>query len=75
VTVAVLGRALKRLGKNLERVPLRLSHFEKADGIWLANSLMGLMPVSSLDGRSLPLSQGTNRFLMDCLAAETVRTK
>jgi branched-subunit amino acid aminotransferase/4-amino-4-deoxychorismate lyase len=56
-------------------VPLRLSHLEEADGLWLANSLMGLMPVSSLDGRSLPLSQGTNRFLMDCLAAETVRTK
>jgi len=70
VTVAVLARALQRGGKTLESVPLRLSHLEEAEGLWLANSLMGLMPVSSLDGRPLPLSQETSRFLNDCLAAE-----
>jgi branched-chain amino acid aminotransferase len=75
VTVAVLARALKRQGKHLEWVPLRLSHLEDADGLWLANSLMGLMPVSSLEGRALPLSQETSRFLMDCLTAEVVRTR
>lgn len=70
VTVAVLARALQREGKTLERLPLRLSHLEEADGLWLANSLMGLMPVSSLDGPALAVSPETSRFLRDCLAAE-----
>jgi branched-chain amino acid aminotransferase/para-aminobenzoate synthetase component 1 len=74
VTVAVLARALNRQGKNLERATLRISHLEEADGLWLANSLMGLMPVSSLDGGPLPLSQEISRFFIDCLAAEAVRT-
>jgi branched-chain amino acid aminotransferase len=74
VTVAVLARALERRWKNLAWEPLHLSHLEEADGLWLANSLMGLMPVSSLDGRALPLSQETSRFLVDCLFAEAVKT-
>ncbi len=74
VTVAVLARALKRRGKNLEWAPLRLSDIEQADGLWLANSLMGLMPMSSLEGRALPLSQETSGFLMECLAAEAEKT-
>jgi len=74
VTVAVLARALEHRGNNLEWAPLHLSHLTEADGLWLANSLMGLMPVSSLEGRALPLSQETSRFLMDCLAAEAERT-
>ena len=74
VTVAVLGQALQHQGKNLEWVPLHLPDLKEADGLWLANSLMGLMPVSSLDGRPLPLSPETSRFLVDCLAAEVVRT-
>jgi branched-chain amino acid aminotransferase/para-aminobenzoate synthetase component 1 len=75
VTVAVLAQGLQRQGKNLEWVPLNPSRLEEADGLWLANSLMGLMPVSSLDGRALPLSQETSGFLMDCLAAEAVWTR
>jgi branched-chain amino acid aminotransferase len=75
VTVAVLARALERRGKNLAWAPLHLSHLAEADGVWLANSLMGLMPVSSLEGRALPLSQETSRFLMDCLVAEAVKTR
>lgn len=74
VTLAVLARSLERRGKNLEQTRLSLSQIEQADGLWLANSLMGLMPVSSLAGGSLPLSQETSRFLMDCLAAEADRT-
>jgi len=70
VTIAVLARALRRLGSNLERSPLRLAHMQEADGIWLANSLLGIMPVSSLEGRIIPLLPATTRFLQDCLAQE-----
>ena len=75
VTLAVLARALRSQKKSLEWTPLHLSHLAEADGIWLANSLMGLMPVSSLEGRALPLSQETSRFLTDCLAAKAAETK
>ncbi len=73
VTVAVLTRALQRQGKNLERKTLQLSDLLKADGLWLVNSLMGVMPVSSLEEHPLQLSQETSRFLMGCLAAEAAR--
>lgn len=75
VTLTVLARSLKRRGKDLEQTPIHLSHLGIANGLWLANSLMGLMPVSSLEGTPLPLSQETSRFLTDCLAAEAVRTE
>jgi branched-chain amino acid aminotransferase len=70
VTIAVLARALRRLGSNLEQSSLRLAHVQEADGIWLANSLLGIMPVSSLEGRIIPLLPATTRFLQDCLAQE-----
>jgi branched-chain amino acid aminotransferase len=70
VTVAVLARSLKHHGKKLEQSPLALSQVEQADGLWLANSLMGLMPVSSLAGRSMPLAPETSRFLQGCFFRE-----
>lgn len=70
VTLAVLGRALKRQGKNLERVPLPLSLVQEADGLWLANSLMEIMPVSSVQEKSVPLLSESTRFLQECLAQE-----
>jgi branched-chain amino acid aminotransferase len=73
VTVAVLARALERQGKNLERARLQLSQVQQADGLWLANSLMGIMPVSSLMGRSVPLAPEKTRFLQECLAQEAQR--
>jgi len=73
VTVAVLARSLKRRGKNLEQTPRSLSEVEQADGLWLANSLMGLMPVSSLAGKPVPLAAETFARLQECLAQEARR--
>jgi branched-chain amino acid aminotransferase len=70
ITVAVLVRALKRRGRNLEREQLQLPQVQEADGLWLANSLMGIMPVSSLAGRSVRQSPEKTKFLQECLAEE-----
>ena len=73
VTVAVLARSLKRRGKNLEQTPRSLFEVEQADGLWLANSLMGLMPVSALAGKPVPLASETFARLQECLAQEARR--
>jgi branched-chain amino acid aminotransferase len=73
VTVAALARALERQGRNLERARLQLSQVQEADGLWLANSLMGVMPVSSLEGKSVPQASEKTRFLQECLAQEAQR--
>ncbi len=70
VTLAVLTRALGRRGERLAMVPTSTSHLREADGLWLANSLMGLMPVSHLDGEEIPVSPKTTQYLRACLVAE-----
>ncbi|MEW6657793.1 MAG: aminotransferase class IV [Thermodesulfobacteriota bacterium] len=69
VTCAVLGRGLARRGFSLKTVPTTPLQLSQADGLWLANSLMGVMPVSSLDGRGLPISEATG-LLQECLKSE-----
>ena len=69
VTIGVLGRGLARRGISLTDVPTTPARLAQADGLWLANSLMGLMPVSSLDGRGLPISEATG-LLQECLKSE-----
>jgi branched-chain amino acid aminotransferase len=66
VTIGVLGRALARRGRSLTAVPATPARLAEADGLWLVNSLMGVMPVSSLDGRTVPISQET-ALLHECL--------
>jgi branched-chain amino acid aminotransferase len=56
VTVAVLRQALSRSGVFLTAKSATVARLCLAQGVWLANSLMGLLPVSSLDGRPLPVS-------------------
>ena len=68
VTLAVLARALARRGERLEWVPTSPSRLREAEAVWLANSLMGLMPVSALDGAEIPVSPDTTRYLQECLA-------
>jgi branched-chain amino acid aminotransferase/para-aminobenzoate synthetase component 1 len=74
ITAAVLARALERQGKKLERKYMHNKDLPEMDGLWLANSLMGLMPVASVEGSALPLSPKNSAFLMNCLAAEALRT-
>ena len=59
VTVTVLSRGLAPRGLALEPRPTTVAQLQEADGLWLANSLMGLMPVASLHGTPVPLSQAT----------------
>ncbi|MFA5111892.1 MAG: aminotransferase class IV [Desulfobaccales bacterium] len=68
VTVAVLRRGLAAQGLRLEERTTTVAHLKAIDGLWLANSLMGLMPVAALDGTPLPLSPAT-AFLRGVLSA------
>lgn len=72
VTVAVLGRALAREGLWLTEVPTTPARLQQADGVWLANSLMGLMPVAAIDGETIPVSE-KSVFLQEMLWAEARR--
>jgi len=72
VTLAVLARALQQEGINLARRTLDLAELQQADGLWLVNSLMGVMPASALGGRSIPLLPEITRFLQQCLERQAV---
>jgi branched-chain amino acid aminotransferase/para-aminobenzoate synthetase component 1 len=67
VTLAVLRRGLSARGRTLEACPTSLTQLQAANGLWLANSLMGLMPVASIDGTPVPISEAT-AFLQEVLA-------
>ncbi|MGO8763115.1 MAG: aminotransferase class IV [Desulfobaccales bacterium] len=67
VTVSVLGRGLAARGLTLETRPTTVAQLQAAHGLWLANSLMGLMPVAAIDGTPMPLSEATS-FLQEILA-------
>jgi len=59
VTLAVLGRGLAARGLALEARPTTVAQLKEADGLWLANSLLGLMPVAAIDGEPLPRREAT----------------
>ena len=67
VTLAVLSRGLAARGLTLHPRPTTVAQLQEADGLWLANSLMGLMPVASVNGTPMPLSP-TTAFLQEVLA-------
>ncbi|PIU53224.1 MAG: 2-keto-4-methylthiobutyrate aminotransferase [Deltaproteobacteria bacterium CG07_land_8_20_14_0_80_60_11] len=67
VTLAVLGRGLAARGLVLDTCPTTVAQLQEADGLWLANSLMGLMPVAAVNGMPMPLSAAT-AFLREVLA-------
>ena len=66
VTLEVLGRGLERRGLALTYLPTTLNQIAQAEGLWLTNSLMGVMPVSSLNGRGVSISPATG-MLQECL--------
>lgn len=70
VTLAVLARALLRRGLRLESRPTKPADLRESEGTWLANSLMGIMPVASVDGNAMRISPEATRFLQDCLKSE-----
>ena len=47
---------LKQDGYQIEKQPLTLEDCLEADGLILTNSLMGAVPVLSLNGHTLPLA-------------------
>jgi branched-chain amino acid aminotransferase len=67
VTVTILGRGLAARGLALEPRPTTVAQLQEAEGLWLANSLMGLMPVAAVDGAPMALSEAT-AFLQGVLA-------
>ncbi len=74
VTVAALGRALARQGLALAAAPTTLAQLLAAEGVWLANSLLGLMPAAALDGQILRISE-RSAFLREILWAEARQQK
>jgi branched-chain amino acid aminotransferase len=67
VTVTVLGRGLAARGLPLKARRTTVAQLQDSDGLWLANSLMGLMPVAAVNGAPVPLSAAT-AFLQQVLA-------
>ena len=67
VTATVLGRGLAARGLTLETRRTTVAQLKAADGLWLANSLMGLIPVAAVNGAPLPVSAST-AFLQEVLA-------
>jgi branched-subunit amino acid aminotransferase/4-amino-4-deoxychorismate lyase len=67
VTATVLGRGLAARGLPLEARRTTVAQLQAADGLWLANSLMGLMPVAAVNGAPVPVSAAT-AFLQEVLA-------
>jgi branched-subunit amino acid aminotransferase/4-amino-4-deoxychorismate lyase len=59
VTVARLALGLARRKVPLKEQRTPLSRLSNAQGLWLANSLMGLMPVATFNGKLLPRSEHT----------------
>ena len=72
VTVAALSRALAREGLSLATIPTTSAPLLQADGVWLANSMMGLMPVAAIAGQTIPISEKSG-FLQKILWAEAKR--
>lgn len=68
VTLAVLRRGLAAQGRTLAPRPTTVAQLHAAGGLWLANSLMGVMPVASLEGKPLPGSDAS-ALLQEVLAA------
>jgi branched-chain amino acid aminotransferase len=62
VTVAVLQQALSHQGAEVTAAPATMARLAASQGVWLANSLIGLLPVSSLDGQALAVNRATARL-------------
>jgi len=67
VTITVLGRGLAARGLSLKPRRTKVAQLLEADGLWLANSLMGLMPVAAVNGAPVPVNAATT-FLQEVLA-------
>jgi branched-chain amino acid aminotransferase len=73
VTVGVLRRGLAARDLSLKAQPTTVAQLLEAGGLWLANSLIRLMPVAAINGTSVPVSD-TTAFLQEVLAAMEAKT-
>lgn len=64
VGMLAVGLALREM--LLEEVRTPLSRLEQAEGIWLTNSLIGVMPVASINGEPVPYG-GLTSLLQEAL--------
>lgn len=62
VTVAVLREALSRTSVALTARTVTVAQLALAQCVWLANSLIGLLPAAALDGQTLAVSDATERL-------------
>ena len=67
VTLMVLGRGVAARGLSLKARRTTVARLQASDGLWLANSLLGLMPVAAVNGAPVPVSAAT-AFLQEVLA-------
>jgi branched-subunit amino acid aminotransferase/4-amino-4-deoxychorismate lyase len=68
----VLARALKAQGLTLTAVSTSVGQLRSSEGLWLANSLLGLMPVAAVDGEKVPISPQSG-FLQEILWSKAHR--
>jgi branched-chain amino acid aminotransferase/para-aminobenzoate synthetase component 1 len=55
ITVELVTELFKREGRKVHEQPLTMDDLLSAETVWVLNSLMGVMPVSSIDDHSLPV--------------------
>jgi len=58
-------RLARKLGFDVEEGHIALERLLQADGIFLTNSLTGLLPVEKMDGRKVPAHPSTQRLSDD----------
>lgn len=67
VTILKLRQALAAQNLPLKEVPATVALLREAQGLWLANSLLGVMPVARWDGQPLPHQGEVTTWLRDLL--------
>ncbi|SFM85147.1 aminotransferase class IV [Thermodesulforhabdus norvegica] len=54
VTIAKVIEFLKEMGEKVSKMRFSVEDLRKCDTLWITNSMIGVMPLSSVDDRKLP---------------------